>query len=84
MKGLPFKASVDDVLKFYQGFTLCNTAVYLKRHADGRLNGEVCCAPQPAALSVNLPCLHHARGLLDTMRRLAQPFGSALMLVCAS
>ncbi|KAI8473994.1 MAG: hypothetical protein J3K34DRAFT_518509 [Monoraphidium minutum] len=40
MKGLPFKANVEDVLKFYQGFTLTNSTVYLKRHADGRLNGE--------------------------------------------
>jgi hypothetical protein len=41
MKGLPFKASVDDVLKFYQGFTLKTEHVYLKRHPDGRPNGEV-------------------------------------------
>jgi hypothetical protein len=41
MKGLPFKANVDDVLKFYNGFTLATGSVYLKRHADGRLNGEV-------------------------------------------
>lgn len=39
--GLPFKASVDDVLKFYQGFTLATGSVYLRRHTDGRLNGEV-------------------------------------------
>lgn len=41
IKGLPFKASVEDVLKFYSGFNLSNGSVYLKRHADGRLNGEV-------------------------------------------
>ncbi|KAI8465392.1 MAG: hypothetical protein J3K34DRAFT_387951 [Monoraphidium minutum] len=40
MKGLPFKANVDDVLKFYSGFSLGSSAIYLKRHADGRLNGE--------------------------------------------
>lgn len=42
-QGLPFKANVDDVVKFYQGFTLGAGAVYLKRHPDGRLNGEVRC-----------------------------------------
>jgi hypothetical protein len=41
MKGLPFKAGVEDVLKFYQGFSLTSSSIYLKRHADGRLNGEV-------------------------------------------
>jgi hypothetical protein len=41
-QGLPFKANVDDVIKFYQGFSIVSNAVYLKRHADGRLNGEVC------------------------------------------
>ncbi|GBF94749.1 heterogeneous nuclear ribonucleoprotein H2 [Raphidocelis subcapitata] len=40
MKGLPFKANVDDVVKFYQGFSLGASSVYLKRHPDGRLNGE--------------------------------------------
>lgn len=41
MKGLPFKATVDDVVKFYSGFSVEAGSVYLKRHADGRLNGEV-------------------------------------------
>lgn len=41
MKGLPFKATVDDVVKFYQGFSIEAGSVYMKRHADGRLNGEV-------------------------------------------
>jgi hypothetical protein len=41
MKGLPFKASPEDVVKFYQGFTLKTDNVYLKRHPDGRPNGEV-------------------------------------------
>ena len=40
-QGLPFKASVEDVVKFYQGFALSAANVYLKRHPDGRLNGEV-------------------------------------------
>lgn len=34
---------MDDVVKFYQGFSLTSSAVILKRHADGRLNGEVRC-----------------------------------------
>ena len=41
MKGIPFKASVDDIRRFYSDFTLACGNVYLKRHADGRLNGEV-------------------------------------------
>lgn len=41
MKGLPFKATVEDVMKFYQGFTLKTDSIYLKRHPDGRPNGEV-------------------------------------------
>lgn len=40
MKGLPFKASVEDVIKFYQGFPLKTEHIYLKRHPDGRPNGE--------------------------------------------
>lgn len=40
MKGLPFKASAEDVIKFFQGFTLSGDAVYLRRHPDGRPNGE--------------------------------------------
>lgn len=41
MKGLPFKATAEDVVKFFQGFTLKPESVYLKRHQDGRPNGEV-------------------------------------------
>lgn len=41
MKGLPFKASIDDVTRFFQGFTLRAQDIYLKRHPDGRPNGEV-------------------------------------------
>jgi hypothetical protein len=63
MKGLPFKANVDDVLKFYQGFSLASSAVYLKRHADGRLNGEV---------SVR------AWRLCDLARRLPTPLGATI------
>lgn len=40
-QGLPFKASAEDVTKFFSGFTLSPGSVYLRRHADGRLNGEV-------------------------------------------
>lgn len=42
MKGLPFKAHVNDVINFYGdefGLSACN--VFMRRHADGRLNGEV-------------------------------------------
>lgn len=38
-----WQANVEDVIKFYQGFTISGSSVYLKRHADGRLNGEVRC-----------------------------------------
>ncbi len=41
LKGLPFKASVDDILRFFLGFSLQPDSVYLKRHPDGRPNGEV-------------------------------------------
>ena len=41
MKGLPFKACAEDVINFFQGFTLAGDAVFLKRHPDGRPNGEV-------------------------------------------
>lgn len=40
MKGLPFKATADDVLKFFQTFTLKPDSIFLKRHPDGRPNGE--------------------------------------------
>lgn len=40
MKGLPFKATPEDVTKFFQGFTLKSDSIYLKRHPDGRPNGE--------------------------------------------
>lgn len=41
MKGLPFKASCEDVLKFYGGFSIKTSSIYLKRHPDGRPSGEV-------------------------------------------
>lgn len=41
MKGLPFKASLEDVLKFYSGFLITAQSIYLKRHPDGRPSGEV-------------------------------------------
>ncbi len=47
MKGLPFKATTEDVTKFYQGFTLKADNIYLKRHPDGRPNGEVCSRRKP-------------------------------------
>eukprot|EP00195_Chlamydomonas_chlamydogama_P011755 CAMPEP_0202914098 /NCGR_PEP_ID=MMETSP1392-20130828/62202_1 /ASSEMBLY_ACC=CAM_ASM_000868 /TAXON_ID=225041 /ORGANISM="Chlamydomonas chlamydogama, Strain SAG 11-48b" /LENGTH=485 /DNA_ID=CAMNT_0049605619 /DNA_START=36 /DNA_END=1490 /DNA_ORIENTATION=+ len=40
MKGLPFKATPEDVMKFFQGFSLKTESIYLKRHPDGRPNGE--------------------------------------------
>ena len=41
MKGLPFKATIEDVLQFFAGFLIKTENVYLKRHPDGRPNGEV-------------------------------------------
>lgn len=41
MKGLPFKAAAEDIIKFFSGYTLKPENVYLKRHPDGRPNGEV-------------------------------------------
>uniref|UniRef100_A0A6T8QA73 RRM domain-containing protein n=1 Tax=Chlamydomonas leiostraca TaxID=1034604 RepID=A0A6T8QA73_9CHLO len=40
MKGLPFKASPEDIVKFFQGFVLRSDNIFLKRHPDGRPNGE--------------------------------------------
>ncbi|KAF8069439.1 Hnrnph2 [Scenedesmus sp. PABB004] len=40
MKGLPFKACSEDVLKFYGGFSIKASCIYLKRHPDGRPSGE--------------------------------------------
>jgi len=41
MKGLPFKAGNEDVLRFYVGFSIKAHSIYLKRHPDGRPSGEV-------------------------------------------
>ncbi len=41
MKGLPFKATCEDISKFFTGFNLKAENIYLKRHPDGRPNGEV-------------------------------------------
>lgn len=53
MKGLPFKATCEDVVRFYEGFELAGvgsgpppSSVFLKRHPDGRPNGEVRCMQQ--------------------------------------
>ena len=62
LKGLPFKASVDDILRFFLGFSLQAESVYLKRHPDGRPNGEV------GALSLRehpLLCRHRAGAQAD-------------------
>lgn len=40
MKGLPFKATTEDVIKFFLSFTLKGDHIYFKRHPDGRPNGE--------------------------------------------
>lgn len=40
MRGLPFKASREDVVAFFQGWSLSEEAVFLLRHLDGRPNGE--------------------------------------------
>jgi hypothetical protein len=41
LKGLPFKATHDDVQTFFSGFVLFPSSVFLRRHPDGRPNGEV-------------------------------------------
>lgn len=53
MKGLPFKASAEDIMRFFQGFVLKPENVYLKRHLDGRPNGEVSWS-WPAALGLDI------------------------------
>ena len=51
MKGLPFKANVEDVLAFFQGYGVSAQGVFLKRNGDGKLNGEV----SALALFVDVP-----------------------------
>lgn len=42
LRGLPFRASVEDVLKFFAAFPeLITSSIYFKRHPDGRPSGEV-------------------------------------------
>lgn len=42
LRGLPFRASVEDVLKFFASFAeLSSGNIYFKRHPDGRPSGEV-------------------------------------------
>jgi hypothetical protein len=42
LRGLPFRASVEDVLKFFTSFPeLSSGNIYFKRHPDGRPSGEV-------------------------------------------
>lgn len=41
LKGLPFKATIEDVLAFFGDFQLTPESIFLKRHPDGRPNGEV-------------------------------------------
>lgn len=42
LRGLPFRASVEDVLKFFTSFPELSTGnIYFKRHPDGRPSGEV-------------------------------------------
>lgn len=40
MKGLPFKGSKEDIIKFFVGFSLRPELVFLRKHPDGRPNGE--------------------------------------------
>lgn len=41
IKGLPFRASPSDVVAFFEGFKCDVNSVYMRRHSDGRPNGEV-------------------------------------------
>jgi hypothetical protein len=41
MKGLPFKAVADDVIRFFGQVPLKPEGIFLKRHPDGRPSGEV-------------------------------------------
>ncbi|EFJ42006.1 hypothetical protein VOLCADRAFT_121578 [Volvox carteri f. nagariensis] len=40
MKGLPFKGGKEDIIKFFAGFTVRPDQVFLRKHPDGRPNGE--------------------------------------------
>ncbi|GIL66017.1 hypothetical protein Vafri_19640 [Volvox africanus] len=40
MKGLPFKGGKEDIIKFFAGFALRPDQVFLRKHPDGRPNGE--------------------------------------------
>ena len=82
MKGLPFKASVDDVVKFYQGFAVTTGNIYLKRHADGRLNGEVRLCPAGRGGRAGRRTLERAWLLLVACRRAADRTRRAPAAVC--
>jgi hypothetical protein len=41
MKGLPFKATKEEVVAFYEGFTLVGEQCIKRKQPDGRPNGEV-------------------------------------------
>lgn len=73
-QGLPFKATAADVVTFFEGFSLKGGAgsVYLKRHLDGRMNGEVGAQQPPPPAPI---CAAHA--LAKSSRCVA------LLLLCA-
>ena len=50
LKGLPYKAGGDDVVRFFAHLaTLSPDAVYMRRHPDGRPNGDSSgTAPSPS------------------------------------
>lgn len=43
MRGLPFRATEEDVVDFFEGYTIVPDGVFLCRLADGRLSGDVSC-----------------------------------------
>jgi hypothetical protein len=43
MRGLPFRAIEEDVVDFFEGYTIVPDGVFLCRLADGRLSGDVSC-----------------------------------------
>jgi hypothetical protein len=70
MKGLPFKAGSEDVLKFYVGFSIKASSIYMKRHPDGRPSGEVrwsTCKSKRCCFSPLLPVTSLVDGALGRL-----------------
>mmetsp|Transcript_3819 Transcript_3819/g.9084 ORF Transcript_3819/g.9084 Transcript_3819/m.9084 type:complete len:92 (-) Transcript_3819:195-470(-) len=59
MKGLPFRATKQDILEFFQGFNIVSHSTLLRKNADGRASGEAYvtfASPEEATRAVSKVC----------------------------